>query len=196
MLGRGQARLQRRRLQGGQESLGHCSLDSQAAHAHVVNAPSVHQFPRGAEIARGGLGGTVVINGKLATAYPAGGQALQEGAAFSQRPRAGLVRPGAGVGPGTGLVGLVGLPVDVALVVARYQHLPLGPGQHAPAGTDLAGPVDITFMAGLAEHVGASVGGVGQDVVDRGVSRPYPGELLVGLDIGDLLQWELEALFA
>ena len=128
LFGRGQARLQCRRLQGGQERLGHCLLDSQAAHAHVVDAAAVHQFPGGTKIARGRLGRTVVINGELSPTYPTGGEALQQGAAFSQRPGAGLVRPGAGVGSDAGLVGLVGLPVDVALVVPRHQHLPLTGG--------------------------------------------------------------------
>jgi len=52
LLGRGQAGLQGRRLQGGQEGLGDCFLDGQATDAHMEHAAAVLQ-PAGAAVIAG-----------------------------------------------------------------------------------------------------------------------------------------------
>ena len=122
--GRLQAGLQRHRLQRGQEHLGYGLVDGHAADAKVPGAAAVdHVAGAGAVVAGGGLVLALVVDGELAAAGPAGRQALQQGAAFADGAGAGLMAPGAGVGGQLLLVGLIGLPADVALVVTGQEHL-------------------------------------------------------------------------
>ena len=155
------------RLQRSQEGGGDGLVDLHAAHAEAINAAAVHQAAVGAVIAGSGAR-ALVVHGKAPAAATASRQSLQQGGPFTDRPRARLVSLGANVGADAGLVGLVGGPVDVAGVMAHYQHLPVGafqvtgPAAHVTVIIDAAGP------AGAAVHISTSVGGVGEHSVDRG----------------------------
>src|SRR5260370_3878221 len=73
------------------------------------------------------------------------------------------------------LVPLEPAPGDIALVLILEQHVPFG--QWAPhAATDaLAAVLDAYLAHRAAKGIGASIDGVGQDVVDRVVERQPPG---------------------
>ena len=192
----GQAGLQRGRLQRGQEGGGHGGVDRDAADAQVPGAAAVDELAgAGAVVAGGGLGRSVVVDGELAAAGSAGGQPLQQRAALADRAGARLVRPGAGVAADAGLVGLVGVPVDEPAVVLGDEYLPLALGQLAAADAQHAVLAEVALLAGLAEHVGARVGGVGEHVVHRVVGRLDPGDLLAA-QVGGRLQREAQALLA
>ena len=137
----------------------------------------------------------LVVDGELAAAGPAGGQALQQGAALADRAGAGLMRHRAGVLPDLGLVGLVGVPVDEPLVVVFDQHLPLVLRQHAAPDPDRPVVADQPLLPAAAEGIRAGVGGVGQHVVHRVVGRLGPDDL-GSADVGAGLQRELQALLA
>ena len=105
LLGGGQAGLQRGGLQRGQERAGDRGVDRDAADAQVPGAAALDELAgAGAVVAGGGLGRAVVVDGELAAAGPAGGQALQQRAALPDRAGARLVRPSGGCwrrcGPG------------------------------------------------------------------------------------------------
>ncbi len=103
LLGGGQAGLQRGGLQRGQERLGDRGVDRRPADAQVAGAAALDELAgAGAVVAGRGLGGAVVVDGEFAPAGPAGGQALQQRAALTDRAGAGLVRGRAGVGAGYG----------------------------------------------------------------------------------------------
>ena len=75
------------------------------------------------------------------------------------------------------------------------EDLPLALGQLAAAGARHAVGAEVAPLAGLAEHVGASVGGVGEHVVHRVVGRLHPGDLLAA-QVAGRLQREAQALLA
>ena len=82
-----QAGLQRYRLEGGQERGGDRVVDGHAADAQVPGAAALDQLAgAGAVVAGGGLVLAVVVDRELAAAGAAGGQALQQGAAFATAP--------------------------------------------------------------------------------------------------------------
>ncbi|MGE5289381.1 MAG: hypothetical protein ACM3ML_19710, partial [Micromonosporaceae bacterium] len=111
--GGGQARLQRGGCQGGEECAGDGGVDGLSAGAHVPGAAPVDEISGALAVVVGhALGRAVVEDGELAAAGSAGGQALQQRAAFPHGPGAGLAGLGADVGADAGLVGLVGVPVD------------------------------------------------------------------------------------
>ncbi|MGB8383542.1 MAG: hypothetical protein WCG47_20215, partial [Dermatophilaceae bacterium] len=75
------------------------------------------------------------------------------------------------------------------------EHLPLALGQGA--ATDPGGAVgaDVAVLAGLAEHVGARVSGMGEHVVHGMVGRLHPDDL-GAVQVGGRLQREPQALVA
>src|SRR5215213_6889196 len=179
LLGGGQAHLQRRGLERGQERTGDRCVDRDTADAQVTGATALDELAGARAVVAGrGLGGPVVVDGELAATRPAGGQPLQQRAALPDRAGAGLVGPRAGVGADAGLVGLVGVPVDEAAVMFLDQNLPLALRKLVTAGAQLAVLADAAPLAGLAEHIGARVGGMGQHVVHRMIGRLDPGDLL------------------
>jgi len=192
----GQTGLQRGGLQRGQESGGHGGVDRDAADAQVPGAPAVDELAgAGAVVAGRGFGRAVVVDGELAAAGPAGGQPLQQRAALPDRAGARLVRPRAGVGADAGLVGLVGVPVDEPAMVLGDEYLPLALGQLAAAGAQHAILAEAAPLAGLAEHVGAGVGGVSEHVVHRVVGRLDPHDLL-SAQVSGRLQRKAQTLLA
>ena len=196
LLGGGQAGLQRGGGEGGQERLGDRGVDRDAADAQVPGAPAVDELAgAGAVVAGGGLVRALVVDRELAAAHAAAGQALQQRAAFPHRPGARLVRLRADVGADPGLVGLVGVPVQEPRVMIGDEHLPLALGQGA--ATDPGGAVgaDVAVLAGLAEHVGARVSGMGEHVVHGMVGRLHPDDL-GAVQVGGRLQREPQALVA
>ena len=91
LLGGGQAGLQRGRGQRGQERPGDGGVDGQATDVQVPGSAAVDQFGRAvAVVVRHGFGRTAVEHGEFAAAAPAGGQALQQGAALPDRAGARL----------------------------------------------------------------------------------------------------------
>ena len=116
----------------------------------------------------------VVVHGQLAAAAPADRQTLQESAPFADRPGAGLVGLGTDVGVDASLVGQIGVPGDVAVVVVHDQGLPFVHGQLPSPGVQPAVLVHIPLLASRAEHVGASVSGMSQDPMDLQIRRRHP----------------------
>src|SRR5260370_20965511 len=74
-----------------------------------------------------------IVRVQAASAVPAAGKALQQGAAFPHGA-AHFVRSGAGVVGDAILVGLIGLPTDEPRMMVRDEYLPLGARQfsHPP----------------------------------------------------------------
>src|SRR5262249_15439362 len=191
-----QAGAQRHWLQRGQERAGDGGVDGHAAGPQVPGAAAFDQLPgAGAVVARGGLVLALVVDGELAAAGAAGGQALQQCAALTDRAGARLMSDRADVLGDLCLVGLVGVPVGESLVVVFDQHLPLVLRQHPAPDAQRPIVADRAFLAAAAEGIRAGVGGVGQHVVHRVVGRLGPDDLR-SADIGAGLQRELQALVA
>ena len=89
----------------------------------AIAAAPLDEMLAGAVIA-GRRVAAAVVRAQTAAAMPAAGEALQECAAFPHGA-ACLVRPGSRVLRDALLVGLIGLPVDVASMMLFDQHLPL-----------------------------------------------------------------------
>src|SRR6266702_1454228 len=133
----------------------------------------------------------------LAAAGPAGGQALQQRAAFPDRAGARLAGLRADVGPDAFLVGEVGVLVGEPLVMAGDEDLPLVAGQFAAPLAQYAILAEVTLVAGAAVHVGAGVGRVRQRVVHRVVGRLRPRDLAwPAVQVDRLLQRPAQALLA
>jgi hypothetical protein len=189
-----QAGLQRGRLQRGQKRLGDRGVDGDAADAQVPGAAAFHQLAgAGAVVAGSGFVLAVVVDSQFAAARPAGGQALQQRAAFADRAGAGLMRHRADILPDLVLVGLVGVPVDEPGVVIFDEHFPLALGQHPPPYPQHAAVADPPLLAAAAEGIGTGIGRVGEHVVHRVVGRLGPDEFR-SADIGARLQRELQGL--
>src|SRR2546421_9617871 len=67
-------------------------------------------------------------------------------------------------------------PGDIALVLILEQHVPFGHWTPHAAIDALAALLDAYFAHRAAKGIGASIDGVGQDVVDRVVERQPPGD--------------------
>jgi hypothetical protein len=102
---------------------------------------------------------------------------LEQRGAFPNRAGAGLVRHRMDVGADADLVGLVGVPVEVPAMVIFDEHLPLALRQLTAADAHLAVLTEVALLAGLAEHVGARIGGMGEHGVHRVIGRLDPGDL-------------------
>src|SRR5262249_38326880 len=183
LLGRLQAGLRRGGGQRGQEQGGDRGVDRHTADPQVPGAAAVDELAgAGAVVAGRGFAFAVVVDGEFASAGPAGGQPVQQGATLPHRAGTGLMRGRADVGADPGLVGQVGVPVDESLVVVDDAALPLVAGQHLSPHPRCAVGADVAVLTGPAEDVGAGVGGVGQDVVHRVVGRVDPDGLRGGPD--------------
>ncbi len=178
VFGGGEAGGERLGGQRGQERVGDGGVERDAADVQVTGATAVDD--RGgalAVVARGGLGRALVEHGEFTAAGPAGRQALEQGAALPDGTGAGLVGCGTDVLADLRKVGLVGVPVDVALVVVADQDLPLAAGDGLVAGAHGAVLAEVGVRAGAAVDVGAGVGRVGQNGVDGVVGRLDPRDL-------------------
>ncbi len=128
---------------------------------------------------------------QTAAAMSAAGKALQECAAFSHGTTH-LVWSGPGVLRDALLIGLIGLPVDIALMMLLDQNLPLIARQMPDALLARACGVECQLHARLAIDVGARIDGVHKNLVNRVVTRLDPTDL--GMRVH--LQWELMTLIA
>ena len=115
----------------------------------------------------------VVAGGHRPPAAAAADDALTQGVAFSGRAGAGV----GAVGGELGLVGEVVVPAEVAGVVVVDADLPVGHRLAGDAGVHAAVRADAASGGVAAEHVGAGVGGVGQDAQHPGVVEPAPAQL-------------------
>jgi len=102
-------------------------------------------------------------------------EALQPCRAFSHRASR-LMRLRSCIGIQTRLVGLKGGPIDEAGRRVRDENGPLIQGKMPNAFLDGAVVIDVAFVAGLALGVSASIHRMGEDVVERGVSRNDPAD--------------------
>ena len=197
LLGRLQAGLRRRGGQRGQEQGGDRGVDRHTADPQVAGAAAIDELTgAGAVVAGRGFAFAVVEDGQFAAAGSAGDQPLQQGAALPQRAGAGLVGLGADVGADAVLVGQVGVPVDEPLVVVDDADLPLVAGQHLSPCSRCPVLADVSVLAGAPEGVGAAVGGMGQDVVDRVIGRVDPDDPVGGGEVSAGVQRQFEALIA
>jgi hypothetical protein len=96
------------------------------------------------------------------------------------------VRAGSRVPGHALLVGLIGLPVNVAPMMLLDQHLPLLARQLPDPLAPNAGRLERHLRSRLAIDVGARIDGVAQDLVDGMVARLDPANLRVRVH----LQWE------
>ena len=148
-----------------------------------------------AVVVRDGLGRAAVEDRELAAAGPAGGQALQQRAAFPDRAGARLAGLRADVAADAGLVGQVGVPADESGVVIGDEDLPLVAGQPAAPLAQRAVRAEVPLLAGAAVDVGAGVSRVGQRGVHRMVGRLDPGDLAgLAVQVDGLLQRPAQAL--
>ena len=131
----------------------------------------------GAVVAGGVVVPPVVVDGEFAAAGPAGGQALQQGAALPDGAGPGLVRDRPDVPADPLLVGQVVVPVQEPLVVVGDEHLPVVPAEPAPPGPQITVRGDVLLGAGAAVDVGAGVGRVGERGVHRMVRGFHPDHL-------------------
>ena len=102
---------------------------------------------------------------------------MEQRGAFPKRAGAGFAGHRADVGVDAGLVGLVGVPVEEPPMVIFDEHLPLALRQLTAADAHLAVLTDVALLAGLAEHVGARISGMGEHGVHRVIGRLDPGDL-------------------
>ena len=93
-----------------------------------------------------------------------------------------------------GLVPQVGVPVDESLVVVDDADLPLVAGQHLSPCSRCAVLADVSVLAGAPEGIGATVGGMGQDVVDRVIGRVDPDDPVGRRDVSTSDQRQFQAL--
>src|SRR6266545_679876 len=175
------------------ERLGDGLVDLPAADAQAVDPAAVDQVAAGAVVAGPGVA-AAVVHRQLAAALAAHRDALQQRRALADRA-AGLVGLGADVLADAVLVGLVAGPVDEPGMMVGDEDLPVGLGQAPGAAAHLPFLGDVALVAGPAIHVGASIGRVGDDVVDRLVGRHDLADL-AGPAEGGGLQWEPQALVA
>ncbi len=131
------------------------------------------------------------MRAQTATAVAASSQALQERAAFSHGTTR-LVRSRSRVLRDALLVGLIGLPVDVAGMMILDENLPLFTRQHADALAAHAGGIECVLRARLAIDVGTGIDGVRQNLVDSVVAGFNPADL--GMRVH--LQRQLQPLIA
>ncbi len=96
------------------------------------------------------------------------------------------------VGADARLIGLIGRPIDEALVVVGNQYRPFGARQLPYPLLDRAVSIDVALAAGLAIHVGASIHRTAEHMMNRRIGRCHPAE--VGHPVG--LQGERQALGA
>ena len=157
--GSGQAGGHRVPGDGCQEGLADGGVDGDAADPQVPHVPAVDQGAR-AVVAGGVVLPPVVVDGEFAAAGPAGGQALQQGAALPDGAGPGLVGHRPDVPADALLVGQVVVPVQETLVVLGDAHLPVVAAGPAPPGPQLAIAGDVLLGAGAAVNVGAGVGRV------------------------------------
>src|SRR6185369_11424575 len=116
---------------------------------------------------------------------------LQERAALSHGA-AHLVWPGSRVLGDALLVGLIGLPVDVASMMLLDQHLPFLARQLPNALLAHAGRVERHLRARLAIDIGPGIDRVRQNLVDSVIARVHPADVGMGVH----LQRQLEAPIA
>src|SRR5215216_2923168 len=123
LLGSSQRRCDLRRLERCNECAGHGVVDLHATDVETIAAAPLHEMLTGAVIS-GRRVTAAVMCAQTAAAMSAAGEALQECAAFPHGT-ACLVPAGSRVLCNALLVGLIGLPVDVASMMLFDQHLPL-----------------------------------------------------------------------
>src|SRR6266700_3630977 len=110
------------RLEGGDEGPRDGLVDLDAADVEAIDATALDQDLAGAMIPRCGTA-PAIVHVQAASAVPATGEALQQGAALPHGA-AHFVRPGAGVPGDAILVGLIGLPIDEPRMMVRDEYLP------------------------------------------------------------------------
>src|SRR5258708_913989 len=122
-LGSGERGSELCRLEGGDEGPRDGLVDLNAANVEAIDAAALDQDLAGAMIPRCGTA-PAIVRVQAASAVPATGKALQQGAAFPHRA-AHFVRSGAGVLGDAILVGLIGLPIDEPRMMVPGCYLPL-----------------------------------------------------------------------
>jgi hypothetical protein len=161
-----------------EEGFGHCRIDLYPADVEAIAAAAVDDLLARTVVARGGVI-AAVVGAQAPPAMPAGGQPLKQGAAFPHRA-ASLMGTGPGVLPQPGLIGFIGLPVDVARVMLADEHRPLLAGQLAHPLADVPRLVHIALLAALAIGISARIHRVGEHLVDGVVGGAHPANLRQG----------------
>src|SRR6202023_1102265 len=152
----------------------HSLLDDHSADVETVHAAAGDQVFAGAVITRGGVA-AAIMNMQTAATVPASDEALQQRRAFSHRASR-LMRLRTCVGIEPRLVGLKRSPIDEAGMMVRDEDCPLIHGKMPNAFPDGAVFIDIAFVASLAVRVSASIHRIGENVVERSISRRDPAD--------------------
>lgn len=163
-----------RRRDGFEKRIGYGLLDGQTADVETVLSASIHDVFAGAVVTGRRVSAAIMCH-QTPAAMAASGDALQQGRALSHRPsRLMRLRPGVGIQPR--LVGLAGRPIDEAGMMLGNEDGPLSDGQMAYPFPDGAVFIDVACIPGLAVGICASIHRIGQNVVDRGISRSDPAD--------------------
>src|SRR5258708_1726407 len=126
-LGSGERGSELCRLEGGDEGPPDRLVHPNCPTLEAIDRTGLDQDLARAMIPRGGTA-AAIVRVQAASAVPAAGKALQQGAAFPHGA-AHFVRSGAGVLGDAILVGLIGLPIDEPRMMVRDEYLPLGARQ-------------------------------------------------------------------
>jgi hypothetical protein len=171
---------------GLEKGVGYSLVDSESSDVEAVHATSFDDIFTGTVITWGRVA-AAIMSTQFAAAMAAGGEALQEGGAFSHGT-SGLMRFGASVGIESSLIGLKGWPIDESGMMIGNEDEPLSEGEVAHSFFDDTVFVDITLAATFTIGVGASIYRISQDTVDGGVGGGDPTDLAMGSDLHRTLQ--------
>lgn len=186
LLGSGQRRCDRPRLECCNKGARHSGVDLHATNVEAIAAAPLDEMLAGTVIS-GRRSAPPVMCAQTAAAMPAAGEALQKCAAFSHGA-ACLVRPRSRVAGDALLVGLIGLPVDVTSMMLFDQHLPLIARQTLDSFAPRTRRLERHLHSRLAIDVGACIDGVAQYLVDGVVARLNPTDLGVRAHLQRKLQ--------
>src|SRR5689334_17870317 len=135
-----------------QHGLRHRVVDLDGADVKAVEAASILNPFAGAVITRRG-GAAGVVGAQPASAVSADGKTLQQGGSLSHGTAARLMGTRMRIGADAGAIGLIGAPVDEALMVVWDEHRPLRLRQLAHALLARTATIESDLVAALAIDV-------------------------------------------
>ena len=166
-----------------QHGLRHRVVDLDGADVEAVEAAFILDRLAGAVIARRG-GAAGVMGAQLASAVSADGKTLQQGGSLSHGAAARLMRPGMRVGADPHAIGLIGAPVDEALMMVGDEHGPLRLRQLAHPLPARTAAIERDLTAALAIGIGARIHRICQHMIDGDIAGvdPTDAAAVVGLE--------------
>ena len=165
-----------------QHGLRHRVVDLDGADVEAVEAAFILDPLAGAVITwRGGAAG--VMGAQLASAMSADGKTLQQRGSFSHGAGARLVRLGMRVGADAHAIGLVGAPVDEALMMIGDEYSPLRLRQLAHALPARTAMIERDLTAALAICICARIHRIRQHMIDGDIAGVDPTDTAAVVDL-------------